>query len=733
MNISGTKQIQLFSIVKSTILFLVFTIILIYPASAQDSFFTLNSPENFPAGTISTFKGLSANAPEPGPIIGDMLIVPINNRISSETPLPLRSAGYKAGFYETSEYMIGDVAVGIIFLESNGVVDTNSENWDTTRENKVLSEIKAGLNWWAAREPEAKLTFTYDIHYKVPTGYEPISRPQNDESFWIPDAMTYLGYTGYPSYFDNVRDYNNAIRAKYNTDWAYTIFVVDSKNDTNGKLLDGYFAYAYLGGPFTVMTYDNNGYSIENTDAVIAHETGHIFYANDQYTSAGSPCSEIIGYLAVPNQNSAYPYPGACISNVDSIMRSQVTPYTNGALDIYARQQIGWRDTDTDGIPDIIDLIPSSTLNAYSFDPVIGSAVTYTGQSTTTTTYPNNNPAGSKNAITINKIKDVQYRVDGSSWMSALPADGSFNSSIENFTFTAPATSDGIQTIEVRALNTAGNWETAYQSNTISMHTNFIKNPGFESGKTSWSFYTNVAGGTFNAVTPGYEGNLSARIVLSKIGTNMQLYQSAIKLEPNTRYRMSFAGKSNFGHDVRLRLFKQISPYPSYGLDYTADLTTNWGVFTTEFTTTGFSSNVTDGRLQFYLIPFAKAGDIYNIDDVRLEKVGPLPPELPDITTHPAGQTVLVGHAATFSVVAKGSSLSYQWQKNGTNISDAIGSMYTTPLTSMDDNGATFRVIISNAAGSVTSNDAILKVSSSISNLINNPGFESGKTIVGIL
>ena len=724
MNISETKQIQFFRIIKNTFLFLVFVIILVHPSYAQDSIFALDFSDNIHAGQVNTLM-FSANTPEPGPIIGDMLIFPKNNKISSQTPLQSPGyEGYEAGFYETSEYMIGDVAVGIIFLESNA----NSENWDTIREKKVISEIEAGLNWWAAREPEAKLTFTYDIHYKVPTGYEPINRPQSDESLWISDAMTYLGYTGYPSYFDNVLDYNNALRVKYNTDWAYTIFVIDSNNDADGMLSDGYFAYAYLGGPFTVITYDNDGYGIENMDAVIAHETGHIFYANDQYTTAHSPCAEITGYLAVPNQNSAYPYPGACKSNDASIMRSQVSPYTNGALDIFARQQIGWRDNDTDGIPDIIDFIPDSTLNAYSYK-TIDSTVTYTGKSTTTTTYPNNNPHTSKKAITINKIKDVEYRVDGSSWISALPVDGSFNSSIENFTFTTLPLSDGTHTIEVRALNTAGNWETDYPGETIIIHTNytnFLINPGFEAGTTSWKFYTNGAG-TFKAVFPGYEGNNSANLALSSVGSNMQLYQSNIKLEPNTRYRVSFAGRSTQGHDVRLRLFKQISPYPMYGLDYTAPLDSNWGVFTTEFNTSGFTGNVSDGRLQFYLVPFAKAGDTYNIDDVRLEKIGHLPPELPEITTHPAAQTVVAGLSATFSVVATGGSLSYQWQKNGVNISGAISSIYTTPLLTMDDNGAAFRVIISNEAGSITSNDAILTVSSSI-NLIKNPGFESGKT-----
>lgn len=409
----------------------------------------------------------------PGPVAGDILRVPEksksmqalgkNTRYANE--IPLQVLPYGAGFYDTSEYMIGDTAVGIIFLESNGTIDPDTENWTTDRESNVINKIAPGLNWWAAREPNARLTFTYDIHYRMPTGYEPIVHPQTDEPLWITDAMTDLGYSN-PDYFYNVYDYNNAIRQSFNTDWAFTIFVADSANDTDGLFSDGYFAYAYLDGPFVVMTYDNDGYSIVYMDAVIAHETGHIFNANDQYTSAGRPCNEITGYLAIENQNSAYPHVGACDSNVASIMRSQISPYVTGSLDTYARQQVGWRDTDADGIMDIIDFDPVSILNNYSPDPTNDSTPEYSGTSSSASTYPNNNPNSLKNNITINRISNVQYRIDTGSWINASATDGSFNSSTEDFNFT-PELSEGTHTIEVRALNTAGNWETSYASDNI--------------------------------------------------------------------------------------------------------------------------------------------------------------------------------------------------------------------------------------------------------------------------
>src|SRR5262249_57601079 len=83
----------------------------------------------------------------------------------------------------------------------------------------------------------------------------------------------------------------------------------------------------------------------------------------------------------------------------------------------------------------------------------------------------------------------------------------------------------------------------------------------------------------------------------------------------------------------------------------------------------------------------------------------------PTITTQPANQTVSAGQRASCSVVATGTApLSYQWQKNGVNIAGATATSYTTPATTTSDNGATFDVVVSNTAGSATSNAATLTV-----------------------
>jgi hypothetical protein len=102
----------------------------------------------------------------------------------------------------------------------------------------------------------------------------------------------------------------------------------------------------------------------------------------------------------------------------------------------------------------------------------------------------------------------------------------------------------------------------------------------------------------------------------------------------------------------------------------------------------------------------------------------------PVITTQPLNRTVNAGAAATFSVTASGAApLSYQWYRAGSAISGATSASYTTAPTTAADNGATFHVVVSNAAGSVTSSSATLTVTSGVvTNPIVNGGFESGST-----
>jgi hypothetical protein len=76
---------------------------------------------------------------------------------------------------------------------------------------------------------------------------------------------------------------------------------------------------------------------------------------------------------------------------------------------------------------------------------------------------------------------------------------------------------------------------------------------------------------------------------------------------------------------------------------------------------------------------------------------------------------VTAGQTATFTVVAAGTApLGYQWQKNGANIAGATSAGYTTPVTTTADSGSTFRAVVTNTAGTVTSSAATLTVNAAL-------------------
>jgi len=86
-------------------------------------------------------------------------------------------------------------------------------------------------------------------------------------------------------------------------------------------------------------------------------------------------------------------------------------------------------------------------------------------------------------------------------------------------------------------------------------------------------------------------------------------------------------------------------------------------------------------------------------------------PVTPSITTQPVNQTVTAGQTATFLVAATGGApLTYQWRKDGTSINGATLTTYTIPAAAASDSGSQLSVVISNLAGNVTSNVAILTV-----------------------
>lgn len=112
---------------------------------------------------------------------------------------------------------------------------------------------------------------------------------------------------------------------------------------------------------------------------------------------------------------------------------------------------------------------------------------------------------------------------------------------------------------------------------------------------------------------------------------------------------------------------------------------------------------------------------------------------LPNIVQNPLDQRVLTGGAATFVVAASGGNLSYQWRRGGATLGNGgnIGGATTPTLTiipaHLEDTGAAFDCVVTNACGSVRSDPAGLSVTASCPADFNHSGVIGAQDIFDFL
>ena len=378
-----------------------------------------------------------------------------------------------------AEYLLKGVSLNLILPESNGAIDASTENWvNSTRETTVTSEIVQAMNFLATnynRHTALTPSFTYHYYFgrtdtRAQTSYEPINRaadpstePGTGEGLWANEIYNKLGYSSFSDRWIKGQEFNGDTRTADGTKWAFTIFVVDSLVDSDGQFTDGYFGYAWLGGPHVVMTYDNDGWGISQMDIVTRHESNHTFNVLDEYASSGCTCSEAAGYINYTNQNceNSCPFNGNCIM-------SSATKQQAGVICNYTRGMVGWGDADSDSVPDPVDINPETTLTPYSPDPTSNTMLTYTGQADSQKR-TNQNQYNYHCDMTVVHISGVQYRADGGTWQNATACDGSFNSTSECYTFTVGPLAAGLHTIETRAVDEVGQIDATLASDQVTV------------------------------------------------------------------------------------------------------------------------------------------------------------------------------------------------------------------------------------------------------------------------
>ncbi len=409
-------------------------------------------------------------------------------------PAILGTVGTLPTATEPVAYAAGSVTVSIIFPQSSGVGGSkHTERWTRTdsygtpgltstghpkltpRQVYIVGQIQKALDWWAAEAPAAAhLTFVIPkagtgAPLQVSVAREPITIASTSDQLWRHPIMAKLGHAAAGSADAPPPEtaYDNAVRKANHTDWAFTVYVVDSLHDatlkdkTPGEFPNGSFAYTFaLFGPYSVLTYDNATFGPAEFDGVLAHEIGHEFGALDEYAApAGYPSSGSLfsGYLWVKNLNAVQ----GGKTNDPCIMRGG-----SAGLDAYTQSatlsdrgicpstagQIGWRVTPPNTLPDVVDTTPTVTLAK----PILnGTGATVTGVAAEHPWPPGHNAKGRAFAAGISILTPhaLQYSVDGGAWAAVTPTGSGARQSFRFATGTlaaapAPATTRHVVAVQ---------------------------------------------------------------------------------------------------------------------------------------------------------------------------------------------------------------------------------------------------------------------------------------------
>lgn len=249
-----------------------------------------------------------------------------------------------------------------------------------------------------------------------------------------------------------------------------------------------------------------------------------------------------------------------------------------------------------------------------------------------------------------------------------------------------------------------------------------VGNPGFESEMRSWVCNTNGSC-TATTVLPGESSQRAAEITIDRPDSNITFYQTGICLQPSASYRLTFSARSTTGHDVAVSLVKHAEPNQAYGLsDQVFDLGRDWTSFTIDFTTVGFTQLVTDGRIMFRFPGLSESGDVYQFDNVVLERL-PEPTEL-RMVRHPSDMVGGVGQRMMFRVDVPDDDAWIQWRKNGENIPRANLREYGTPPLTASDSGTTYSCLVTWPGGVLQTRSAALTVRAAPVSLVPNHRFE---------
>jgi len=423
-------------------------------------------PAGFSYGESAPAASASSPVPDEDPFQGrDDVRPPL---VPPGFPTRLRGAALAAGMQglpfgarwsDTSEFMIGRVAVALLFPESDGTTDPNRYDWTPALRDSVVRSAVRGLAKWTgfAARRGIPLSFALEVHPGLATRYAPISRASGEEDTWIQDALT--GFLGYKSDALTLEyDAANGVRARLGAQWGVLIFAVQDDSSSTGQFADGAISHARLGGPYYVTPVKNGGSAFQGAtlDTYMEHEMAHMFWALDEHfpSTGWWSCSLTTGYLDISNSNSVVPAAGYCgFPPAQCLMKGN---YPDSVC-VFTQGQIGWADRDGNGVPDLLETRPIVLPDSSELKAVAGTPIVLRGLGLEI-------PLGNQNpyhfflgdSISAAVVDSVDYRIDDGPAIPALAADGVYDSGREYFTATLPPLPPGNYVITWDAWNSNG-------------------------------------------------------------------------------------------------------------------------------------------------------------------------------------------------------------------------------------------------------------------------------------
>ena len=264
-------------------------------------------------------------------------------------------AGAKKALTSTTEVMLGQVAVAVIFVESDGSIDPDTYNWTEATRDRVKEEVEVALGWWEgeAEERGQDLSFTVTYYEDATTqqGYEPLLHPSTHTEKWIGEIMDNMGY-GSGTVIEGVERFNRDIMATAGADRAVSAFVAyGPENETLATAFtDGIASFGVHNGPYLQMMYYHYAYGSSKIRKIFAHELARCFGACREFFGSCHDCDEVCNPAnGAMNENCEYcnPEDGVnCIMKGDSWAVCEATA-----------RQVGWApgDADGDGVDDWTD------------------------------------------------------------------------------------------------------------------------------------------------------------------------------------------------------------------------------------------------------------------------------------------------------------------------------------------------------------------------------------------